>query len=71
MGESRLSSFALVYIKYDMPIDLEDVVDLFARLHPGLMELSNLMFTSVGACSVVITPQRVPLVPRRGLITLN
>ena len=44
MGESRLSSLALMHIKYDMPIDLDEVVEVFACLHPRLMELSNLIF---------------------------
>ena len=44
MRESRLSSLALMHIKYDMPIDLDEVVEVFACLHPRLMELSILIF---------------------------
>ena len=29
MGESRLSSLALMHIKYDLPVDLEEIVTLF------------------------------------------
>ena len=29
MGESRLSSLAIMQIKYDMPIGLDEVVNLF------------------------------------------
>ena len=29
MGESRLSSLALMHIKYDMPVDLDEIVNLF------------------------------------------
>ena len=39
MGESRLSSLAIMHIKYDMPIDLDEVVNLFDGLHPRMMQL--------------------------------
>ena len=29
MGESRLYSLALMHIKYDMPVDLDEIVTLF------------------------------------------
>ena len=41
MGESRLSSLTIMHIKYDMPIDLDELVNLFERLHPRLMQLQN------------------------------
>ena len=45
MGESRLSSLALMHIKYDMPVDLDEIVDnLFQGLHPRMMELSRLLY---------------------------
>lgn len=44
MGQTSLSSLALMNVKYDMKIDLEEVVDMFARLHPRLMELTNLIY---------------------------
>ena len=39
MGESRLSLLTIMHIKYDMPIDLNEVVNLFEGLHPRLMQL--------------------------------
>ena len=45
MGESRLSSLAIVpFIKYDMPIDLDEVVNLFEGLHPRMMQLQSLLY---------------------------
>ena len=45
MGESRLSSLAIVpFIKYDMPIDLDEVVSLFEGLHPRMMQLQSLLY---------------------------
>ena len=44
MGESRLSSLALMHIKYDMPVDLDEIVNLFQGLHPRMMELSRLLY---------------------------
>ena len=34
MGKSRLSSLALLHIYYDHEVDLDEVVDCYARLHP-------------------------------------
>ena len=42
--ESRLSSLAFMHIKYDMPIDLDEVVNLFEGLHPRMMELQSLFY---------------------------
>ena len=44
MGESRLSSLAIMHIKYDMPIDLDEVVNLFEGLHPRMMQLQSLLY---------------------------
>ena len=38
MGESGLS-LAIMHIKYDMPIDPDEVVNLFEGLHPRMMQL--------------------------------
>ena len=38
MGRSRLSSLALMHIKYDMIVNLEEVVNLFEGLHPRIMQ---------------------------------
>ena len=42
MGESRLSSLAIMHIKYDMPINLDEVVNLFEGLHTWMMQLQSL-----------------------------
>ena len=44
MGESRLSSLALMHIKYDMLVDLDEIVNLFQDLHPRKMQLSSLLY---------------------------
>ena len=44
MGESRLSSLALMHIKYDMPVDLDEIVNLFEGLHPRMLQLSSLLY---------------------------
>lgn len=44
MGESRLSSLALVYIKYDLHVDLHEIVNLFAGLYPRMLEFSSLLY---------------------------
>ena len=41
MGESRLSSLALMHIKYDMPVNLEEIVNLFEGLHPRMMQFAS------------------------------
>ena len=44
MGESRLSSLALMHIKYDMPVDLDEIVDIFQGLHPRMMQFTSLLY---------------------------
>ena len=44
MGESRLSSLAIMHIKYDMPIDLDEIVNLFEGLQPRMMQLQSLLY---------------------------
>ena len=44
IGESRLSSLAIMHIKYDMSIDLDEVVSLFEGLHPRMMQLQSLLY---------------------------
>ena len=41
MGESRLSLLTIMHIKYDMSIDLNEVINLFEGLHPRLMQLQK------------------------------
>ena len=43
MGKSRLSHLALLHIHYDMQVDLDEVVDCYACLHPRRMELDSLI----------------------------
>ena len=43
MGKNRLSSLALLYIHYDTPVDLDQVVDIYAKLHPRRLELASLL----------------------------
>ena len=42
MGKDRLSYLALLHIRYDLPVDLDKVVDSFARHHPRRLELDSL-----------------------------
>ena len=44
MGESRLSSLALMHIKYNMPVNLEEIVNLFEGLHPRMMQFASLLY---------------------------
>ena len=34
VGESRLSALALMHIKYDMPVNFDEIVNLFEGIHP-------------------------------------
>ena len=43
MSEERLTSLALMHIHYKHEYDLDGVVDLFAKLHPRRLQLSNLL----------------------------
>ena len=45
MTEQRLSGLALMSIHYDMNIDLDEVIDIFARLHPRRLQLTNILNT--------------------------
>ena len=42
MGKDRLSYLALLHIHYDLPVDLDKVVDSFASSHPRRLELDSL-----------------------------
>ena len=44
MTEQRLTGLALMHIHYDIKVDLELVVDNFAKRNPRKMELKNLIF---------------------------
>ena len=43
MGQERLSSLALIHIHYDQHIDLDAVVDIYARIHPRRLQLDSLI----------------------------
>ena len=43
MGKARLSHLALLHIHYDMELDLDQVVDCYAHLHPRRLELDSLI----------------------------
>ena len=42
MGNDRLSYLGLLHIHYDLPVDLDKVVDNFARRHPRRLEFDSL-----------------------------
>ena len=44
MGERRLSSLAIMRINYDVPIDLNEFVNLFEDLHPRMVQLQSLLY---------------------------
>lgn len=43
MGKSRLSYLALLHIHYETPVNLDRVVDCYARLHPRRLALDSLL----------------------------
>ena len=43
MGKDRLSHLVLLHIHYTTPLDLDTVVDCYARLHPRRPQLENLL----------------------------
>ena len=43
MGKDRLSHLSLLHIHYDVQIDLDNVVDYYARLHPRRLELDSVL----------------------------
>ena len=45
MGKDRLSNLALLHIHYDIPVDLDKVVDLYARLHPRRLEMDSILLS--------------------------
>ena len=47
VGESRMSALALMHIKYDMrimPVNLDEIVNLFLGLHPRMMQFTSLVY---------------------------
>ena len=43
MGKERLSALAMINTHYDMVIDTEEAVNIFARLHAWKLELKTLL----------------------------
>ena len=43
MRQERLNGLALMHIHYKMPIDLEQIVDAFARKHPRRLQLNDML----------------------------
>ena len=43
MTEERLTALALLHIHYDTHIDMEEVVNMFARMHPRRLEMDNIL----------------------------
>ena len=44
VGESRLSALALMRIKYDMPVNFDEIVNFYEGLHPRMMQFTNLVY---------------------------
>ena len=43
MCQERMTSLALIHVHYDKEIDTDEVLDIYARLHPRRMELESLI----------------------------
>lgn len=43
MGKGHLSYHALLHILYEMQVDLDEIVDRYAQLHPSTLELESLV----------------------------
>ena len=43
MTQERLSSLALLHIHYDVPIDRDEAVNIYSRLHPRRLALDSLI----------------------------
>jgi hypothetical protein len=43
MAQERFSSLALLHARRDFPLDLDAVLDQFARRHPRRMQLVNII----------------------------
>ena len=44
MRESRMSALVLMHIKYDMPVNLDEIVNSFEGLHPRMMQFTSLVY---------------------------
>ena len=43
MGAERQANLALIHIHYEQKIDLNEVVDIFAKLHPLRLQLQSIV----------------------------
>ena len=43
MGQERMTALALMHIHYNHDIDLNEVVNIYAQMHPRRMELESLV----------------------------
>ena len=43
MGEERLNGLAIMHARRDIPLDLDEIIDLFASLHPRRMRMANIL----------------------------
>ena len=43
MTEERLTALALLHIHYDTHINMEEVVNMFARMPPRRLEMDNIL----------------------------
>ena len=43
MGQERMSQLALIHIHYNFDLDIEQIIDKFARISPRRMALENIM----------------------------
>ena len=43
MGQDRLSGLALMYVHYGMELDLDEIINIFARKHPQRVVLSHIL----------------------------
>ena len=41
---SRMSALVLMYIKYDLFVNLDEIVNLFEGLHPRMMQFTSLVY---------------------------
>ena len=43
MSQERLSDLALMHVKYNMDLDLEQIINIFAKKHPHRMLFADIL----------------------------
>ena len=43
MGQERLNGLALMYVHRDKNMDIEQLIDLFAQMHPRRIRMANIL----------------------------